>query len=91
MIHFPPPVSSAGVPIKMSVLVRLKVFMAAETPTAEAREVAIRLWPQTWPISGRASGGVSISSHVVIFAIFVSVLRAAYHTQHYSKLFDHLL
>jgi hypothetical protein len=55
---------------------------------AEAREeAAIRLWPQPWPISGRASGGVSISPHIVIF---VSALRATYHTQHYSKLFDHL-
>ncbi len=60
MIHLLVPVSSAGVPMRMSVPGTERAFIVAATPTAEARDdVAIRLCPQAWPICGRASAGVS--------------------------------
>ena len=53
IMHLPPPVSSAGVPITIKVPGRLCAFMTAETPIADARlEVAIRLWPQACTILG---------------------------------------
>ena len=51
---FPPPPSSAGVP--MTTRRPGRFFMLAWTPSpAPKPAMAIRLWPQPWPISGKAS------------------------------------
>lgn len=62
-MYFPPPVSSAGVPMRTSVPGILNRSIATETPTADARDaVAIRLCPQACPMPGRASRFVPLSN-----------------------------
>ena len=51
---FPPPPSSAGVPITMSFPGRVSLNGASPNPAPRAM-AAMMLWPQAWPSSGSAS------------------------------------
>jgi len=56
---FPPPPSSAGVPNRTTLPGREERDMVWAVASAAATDaLAMRLWPQAWPIVGRASWGL---------------------------------